>query len=405
MKYVPVPVSRIALGKPVPVSLWDPSGHLLLRKGQPIESERQREVLAGHTASATAADFRAWQRAYDRQIYTMLRDGKTLEEIANTPMPDAIRDADYAVGHDVVGGWLDVQAALSGLLQQGEAARNALERLEGIEKRATQLMLSNVDESLFHLFQALADTSLSYCATHALLASLLCALTSRKLEVQPVVIPSLCRAALLMNVGMAREQDHLAKQTAKLSAAQRELIADHPRLGAELLARHFEVADEDVLDLVRWHHELDESRGLARNLPCRRILRTADVFVAKMAARKTRHALSALGATKSIFVGASGEQARVGSAMASVLGFYPPGSYVTLANGELAVSARRGLTANTPLVVSITNGEGVALAKLEARDTRDKQFTILAPVDAAKVKVKLNAERVLSAAHRAPLVP
>jgi hypothetical protein len=402
MKYVPVPIERIAFGKPVPVSLWDPHGNLLLRKGQAIETERQRELLTVHTASATPSDYRAWQRSYDRLIYTMLRDGKTLEQIANASMPEAILESDYAMGHDVVGGWLDVQAALSGLLHQGEAARNALERLEGIEKRATQLMLSDVDGSLFHLFQALADTTLGYCATQALLASLLCALTGRKLQVAPVVMPVLCRAALVMNVGMAREQDHLARQTGKLSAWQRELIADHPRLGADILQKTFEVSDADVLDLVRWHHEPDEGKGLERNLLCRRILRTADAFVAKMAARKTRHALSALGATKSIFVGASGEQARVGSAMASVLDFYPPGSYVQLANGELAVAVRRGAQANTPLVISIVNKEGVALAQYAARDTRDKAFAILAPVDAARVKIKLNAERVLSAAHKAP---
>ncbi len=396
MKYIPVPIERIQFGQPLPVSLWDPRGNLLLRKGQAIESERHQEVLAAHQASATEPDFRAWQRSYDRLIYTMLRDGKTLDQIAKAPMPTVILESDYVVGHEIVGGWLDVHAALSGLLVQGDSARNALERIQGIEQRATQLVLTDVDESLFHLLQALADTTLSYCATHALLTSVMCGLTARKIGLPAIEVPVLCRAALLMNLGMAKEQDLLTQQTTPLTVWQRKLISDHPQISVNIL-QSYGLQDEDLLDLVRWHHETDERQGLARNLPCRRILRTADIFVAKMASRKTRHALSAIGASKSIFLGAVGEQARVGSAMASVMGFYPPGSYVMLANGDLAVAVRRGETANTPQVVSIVGKDGVALGKYLARDTRDKQFAIVTPVDAAKVKLTLNAERVMAA--------
>ena len=55
-------------------------------------------------------------------------------------MPDTILDVDYIVGHDVSGGWLDLQAVLSGILVQGAAAHSPLERLEGVQTRATRLL-------------------------------------------------------------------------------------------------------------------------------------------------------------------------------------------------------------------------------------------------------------------------
>ncbi len=399
MNYIPVPLARIELGKPVPVSLWDARGHLLLRKGQAIESEHQKEVLATHQASATAADFRAWQRSYDRSVYLLLRAGCSVEEIANAPMPSEIEDADYAVGHEVVGGWLDVQAALCGLMVQGDSARNALERIEGVCKRASELLDANADESLFHLYQALADTTLGYCATHGLLCAVLCRLTARKLEVPAHLQAPLFQAAMLMNIGMAREQDQMALQKTRLADWQRSVIAAHAGRSAALLKAH-ELHDADVLDLVAHHHDVDEQHGHPANLAARRILRTADAFVAKMASRKTRHALSALGATRSLLVGATGELARTASAMASVVGFYPPGTYVSLPNGDLAVAVRRGPSATTPVVVSIVNKDGIALAAPVAHDTRDKAHAIVAAINAGRVKLTLNAQKVIKAAAR-----
>ena len=37
-----------------------------------------------------------------------------------------IRDSDYVVGHDITGGWLDLQTVLGGILVQGESAQSPL---------------------------------------------------------------------------------------------------------------------------------------------------------------------------------------------------------------------------------------------------------------------------------------
>lgn len=393
MKYEPIPIALLDLGQPIPVDVWAPDGRLLLRKGQVLNSEQHKAMLSAHQPGMTETDAKAWHRSLERLIHQLLREGADADAIARVRMPTDIRESDYVVAKEMGGDWLDLQEALRGLLYQGEAAITPLPRLEGIERKAQELLKQNTDEALFLLFQALADNSLGYCATHALLAAVVCELTADKLALTAFARHSLFRAALVMNIGMARDQDSLARQSSGLSEAQRKLIREHPQRGFEIL-QALGVSDDNQLDIVRWHHELDESVGLACNLESRRILRMTDSFVAKMAARKTRLAMSPLGATKSMLMGAEPHTATLGSAIAGAVGFYPPGTYVQLMNGEKAVTVARGRLANQPQVVSIVNPGGMPLSQYIYRDTSDPHFAIRAPLNAEKIKVKVSLEKV-----------
>lgn len=394
MHYVPVPVSMLEVGRPLPIDLWSPNGKLLLRKGQAIASAQQKEMLADHQACMTPVDANAWQRSFERVIRAMLKDGVDIETIAHTCMPEEILESDYIVTAEVDGGWLDLQVTLQGLLHQGESAINPLGRLEGIQKRALELLKNDTDECLFILFQALADPMLGYCATHALLCAVVCELTAEKLGIAQAERNALFGAALVMNIGMAREQDRMARQTSSINEAQRKLINEHPQRGEEIL-RTFGVTDEEQLDIVRWHHEPDDDLGQNSTLVRRRILRVADGFVAKMASRKTRLAMSPMGAVKAIFLASTEGSASPGAAMATTLGFYPPGTYVQLVNGEKAVSIARGLRANNPHVASILNAGGMPLSPYLYRDTSDPHFAVRSPINAEKIKVKVNLEKAL----------
>ena len=396
MNYVPLPIAMLELGKPLPVDVWDPAGKLLLRQGQPLLSEQHKEILQSHQACVTESDAHAWQKSFERMIHRLLQGGADVTTIAHALMPSEILETDYVVGDEVLGGWLDLQEILRGLLYQGATAINPLPRLSGIENKALELLARDPDESLFILFQALADTTLGYCATHALVAGVVCQLTTDKLGLPSSVGHTLLRSALVMNIGMARIQDGLALQSTALNEPQRRLIRDHPEKSLGIL-QHLGVTDPDQLDLVRWHHELDDAGGLAHNTVSRRLLRMADCFVAKMAPRKTRLAMSALSAARSLVLEVTPDTAQLGSAMAGVLGFYPPGTYVQLVNGEKAVVAARGARANYPQVVSIINPGGMPLSQYLYRDTADPHLAVRAPLNAEKVKVKVSLEKVLKA--------
>ncbi len=397
MQYVPVPIDLLEIGKVIPVDLWDRSGKLLLRRGHSLQSEQHREMLASHAAAVTEGDALAWTRGYERMLHAMLRDGSSAEEISRLTMPGEIPDSDFlGEEDDLSGGWLELRDRLQGLLYHPQSANGAIEQLERLRHQSLELLSREPDQCLFVLFQALADPVLGYCATHALLSAVVCELTAVKVGIAAPQRKSLFRAALMMNIGMARAQDHLATQNVIPSEAQRMLIREHPQLGVEML-RGMGLDDADALDIVRWHHEPEAATAQQGTLQLRHLLRVADMFVAKMAARKTRLAMSALGATRSMVLDASGVAPVLGSAMATAVGFYPPGTYVQLVSGERAVVVARGARAHDAHVVSIVNPGGMPLLKYLYRDVRESRYAIRAPVNAEKIKVLVDFERAYQA--------
>jgi hypothetical protein len=80
--------------------------------------------------------------------------------------------------------------------------------------------------------------------------------------------------------------------------------------------------------------------------------------------------------------------------MAQAVGFYPPGSYVLLVNGETAVSVRHGARANTPWVISIIDKNGMPITLYQCRDTSNPSYAISTPLNFEKVRVAVNLEKV-----------
>lgn len=399
MKYVPIPISMLEVGKLLPVNVWTQDGRLLLRKGLPIESEQHRERLLAHKASTTESEAQAWQRAYERMLYAMLRDGVEVNDLSSLPMPSEIGERDYSAGESIKGGWLDLQAVLRGFLYGGGLAVHPLSRLDDIEAKVRKLLMDDVDDSLFCLFQALADNTLGYSATHALLCSVICEMVAKVLDMPDAQRRSLMSAALTMNISMSREQDSLSMQSVEPSEEQKALIHEHPERSVTLLGG-LGVDDQDHLDIVRWHHESESPKGMPRTLLSRQILAMTDVFVAKMSGRKTRSALAPLKAAKSMYMQSEGQTTAVSSAMAKVVGFYPPGTYVRLNNGETALSVQRGARANTPWVISVIDKNGMPNVRYTCLDTADPAFAIASPVVFEKTRINVNQDLVRKAREK-----
>ncbi len=391
--YVPVPIERLELGRVLPVDMRAPDGRLLLRRGQALESETQREMLMTHHACMTETDAQAWDKAVQRQMRAMVARGADMRAVVQAPMPAAILDTDYLAGRPVDGGWLDVQEILRGLLYQGANAAAALPRLEGIEEAVNRLLAHDPDEGLFVLFQALPDLGLGYCATHALLAGVVGRLTAVKLDLPTAQSDLLLRSALVMNIGMARPQDNLARQRKPPDVFQRELISTHAPDSAHIL-QGFGVADTQWLAMVRHHHDGPSNEVQDTEPAPLQLLNLADVLVAKMAPRTSRAALSAVQAVRSLMQDSAAQSQPQRAAMASVLGFYPPGTYVSLANGETAVVIARGERANTPHVASLVNAQGMVMSTYLHRDTSQADFAVRAPLLASQINIKVSLEKV-----------
>jgi HD-GYP domain-containing protein (c-di-GMP phosphodiesterase class II) len=392
--YVPVPLERVQLGKPLPVDIWSPNGRLLLRREQTLLSEAHRDMLRSHQACMTETDAQAWQRALERLMRTLFHEGADMAQIAQLMLPSVIDDADYLPGHEVSGGWMDVQDVLRGLLYQGALAVSPLPRLQALEDRSLALLTQDPDAALLVLFQALPELNLGYCASHALLTGLVAVLTAEKLALPHKDRFILLRAALVMNIGMARLQDTLTHQKTGPSPAQRQDINTHAHLGVQILTT-LGVHDSCLLDIVQWHHTPEQFEGDSHTQRLVRLLHLADTLTAKMAPRKVRQAMLPLAATKLLVQQSSPDTAQLRQAMVAALGFYPPGSYVQLANGEIAVVIARGTSAKTPHVASLIHASGMPVSAYGYRDTSKPDLAVKAPVAPHTVQVKVSADKVL----------
>ncbi|HEX5805549.1 MAG TPA: HD domain-containing phosphohydrolase [Macromonas sp.] len=391
------PEDALELNAEIPVNLWDPKGVLLLRKGELIQDKRHREHLLMHTPMVDDEEYRSWTYRYTMQLDRMVRNNQSLSKIASVSRPMGVADAVASEERASVPAWSDLQATLTTLLHQNLSAHDFVSRLIVLEQRMGRLLQSRVDDSLFVLVQLLFDRSVNYGATHALLCSVACHLVGPLAGVPSAEQPSLCRAALTMNIGMARLHDALSRHEGALTAEQSHAIRNHPTVGANLL-RRLGVGDALWLQLVEDHHEAIDGQGYPAGKMelgiAAQLLRLVDVFVARISPRSDRPGLLPQVAARNIYLGPDGQPSALGGAFVKTMGLYIPGSYVRLANGEVAVVVRRGRRANTPLVFVIIR-QGMPLGEPVLRDTQERGFEVKCSEPADDVKVRLNAEKLL----------
>ncbi len=220
-------------------------------------------------------------------------------------------------------------------------------------------------------------------------AAVLCELIGRHIGMTPSARLLLVCAALTQDIGMLDlQKGRLDKQATELTDAQHRQIHKHPLNGLKTLEQAG-VKDTVWLSAVEQHHERIDGKGYPQALSgtqisqAARILALADVYVAMVRPRGDRAALLPREAMKTIFhsrgVHLDADLARV---LIAVLGTQPPGSWVRLANNEVAVVIRRSDMPAFPWVGSVLSAEAEHLAQARLRDTSDRRFSILEMVDA-----------------------
>ena len=193
-----------------------------------------------------------------------------------------------------------------------------------------------------------------------------------------------------MNLSMIELQGRLAVQATPPTPEQRAAINEHPIRSAEMLAAAG-VTDTMWLAAVEQHHELTDGTGYPNRradvAELAQALHYVDVFTAKISARSSRLALTPNVAAREIFTGSGGHP--LAAALIKEFGIYPPGCFVRLASGEIAIVVQRGQSVNTPVVACLTNTAGQPMMKPLRRETTDKANAIVALVADADVMVRV----------------
>jgi hypothetical protein len=404
MNLIPVDIDSIRIDRPLPFHLVDKSGVLLACKSFVVPSRAVLEEFSqrGDGLFIDGVDAEALQRAYLDQLQTMLLEDATLGEIAAAKLrPEHLltRPAPEAPEAD----WYDLQIQASLLLRDTQA-RSFSERLAHLHASIGQQLRRNPDGTLFALVHLSSLDTRMYSATHGMLVSVMCGLASRDVLGWPTPVEDLLRkAALTMNVSMTDLQDQLANQLHPPSEEQRASIHAHANHSEETLLR-LGVKDPTWLGAVRDHHS-QLPGPLRTKQPTQRLARLihrADVLAARLAPRQSRSPLAAAAAIQACYFDENKKVDEAGAALIKAVGIYPPGSFVKLANHEVAVVVRRSKNTSTPRVAAVVNRNGLPIAEPALRDTRLPDCRIVGSVSHRQVKVQLDLERLLPLTAETP---
>jgi HD-GYP domain-containing protein (c-di-GMP phosphodiesterase class II) len=397
MNLVPVSLESIRIGLPLPFPLVDRTGVLLARKSFVIQSKDDLIDISnrGGGLYIDVADSNALHRAYLDQLQTLVRDEKSLGEIADSKLvTDLGRKRVVADGEGI--DWLDLQDQANHLLHDTQQA-TFLQRLELIRATLDRAVHRNPDGALFALIHLTATETRMYSATHGLLVSIMCTLAAQEVLNWPEPNQSaLMKAALIMNIGMTDLQNRLAIQPEPPSVAQQAVIDTHPQRSVAIL-QSLGIADETLLEAVREHHTRIHGDLQTRTLPMRmaRLIQRADMFAAQLAPRSSRAPVSPAAAMQSCYFGEDRQVDEAGAALIKTVGIYQPGTFVRLATEEVAVVIRRGSNTTTPRVAVLVNRSGVPTVEPIQRDTTVKEYRVVASVAHRDMKVKISLEKLL----------
>ncbi len=351
-----IKLNDIRVGEPLPYDCYDAGGHLLLKKGAIIASERQLEGLI------------------ERGLYSGEGGaGAARRPAAATPPVEK---------PSVFSQLALVEAQLTKLFKGVLEKRTDLDfanRVRALARDIQSICATDADATLgaLHL-----DNKGMYTVIHPIDVAVLCEIIAVRREVPQDERISLLCAALTANIAILELQETLHRQTAPMTDAQREAIRLHPVQGVDMLL-DLGVQDDAWFAAVLHHHEKIDGSGYPGALggdfipPFARILSLADTYSAMVTPRAFREAISAKDALRELFLKRGGEvDAELAGLFIKELGVYPPGAFVRLTSGDVAVVVKRGKEGTSPIVKCLIGPRGAPLPFPVLRDTSRKEYEI-----------------------------
>ena len=348
----------VTLGEPIPWNVYSSQGMLLLKKGLRVHSEdKLNQLLACEL-------FRDTEEQADEITEPAATSLSELKQRCRHPF-DAIN-----------GSTQQLDAVLKQLKQRTIGSH---EKIRDIATDISVLTSKSPDCCLgaVHLYYPH-----SYSLMQPIYSAVMCSLTARVLKYSEQQTNTLCAAALTSNLGMFDYQDKLNNQPTSLRENQRRRLLLHPQLSVRML-RSSGVEDSEWLEMVLQHHERADGTGYPFAIdagsihPGSIIISLADSYLAMISQRSYRPAVHPNNALKEIYKLANKDDQTSFLAFIKTLGVFPPGSYVKLENGEIAVvTARSAQDSLKCKVVSICNQDHQVFPSPIVRDTSQARFAI-----------------------------
>lgn len=359
---IKVGMADLRLGIPVPFDAYDKSGKLLIRKGLVLESKHQIEVLIRQGLYIRSK--------HERGVV------KTAPEQKQEPA---------------------VFSAMTILTRELRALESLLKIVRGkVEHPDIQSAFMATTKNIYNVVDKHRDICLAsvlfnknaenYPIRHSLDTAILSTVVALSTGSTAGETLGIIAASLTMNVSMLQLQEKLLSKPDKPSQDELDKINRHPRASRQLLEQAG-IVDTGWLDYVLYHHEKNDGSGYPHGLTesaipeGAKIICLADRYTAMITPRLYRPGVLPNLALRNLLInqGNTLELKHIG-VLTKVVGIYPPGMFVRLRNGEIAVVVGRGEDGACPKVKSIIDANNNPLPFPVARKTSERSTYIMCSV-------------------------
>ncbi|HYD80093.1 MAG TPA: HD domain-containing phosphohydrolase [Paucimonas sp.] len=238
----------------------------------------------------------------------------------------------------------------------------------------------------------------SYAVRHCVDTAVVAQLVSTALHKGPHEILTVMAAALTMNVGMLQHQEQLQTRLNAISPQELAMIQEHPQRSVDLL-RRAGVDNEDWLSYVLLHHENEDGSGYpfgksAADIPLpAKVVSLADRYCARVSSRSYRKSLLPNEALNDILLADhQSVDPMLTACFIRVLGIYPTGAMVRLANGEIGAVTGKGESITAPIVHALVAADGRLLAQPVRRNTVHGEYAVREMLSEERAGVRLRMQ-------------
>lgn len=354
----------IVVGEALQWNAYDANGHLLLHKGVVIESQSQLDALISRGMFLYGAD-----------------KGKEEER---PPEVEELSPFDLIDG---------AQVRLERLIGRTSDEPGFPDRVLEIAATVQEAVAKDVEAAMGSI---LLEGHPRYSIRHSMHAAVICEIVAKFQGKSDQERLPIIAAALTMNTAMIFLQDKLQTRKEPLDDKLRQELHTHPARGVERL-KAAGVTDPVWLEGVLHHHECLDGSGYPQGLKGgeisygAKLIYLADIYDARISAREYRAARPPSLALKDIFL-SRGQKVdpTFAAILVKELGIYPPGTFLLLANGEIAVAIRRGDKPDTPVAQSVVGARNNVFTTAQRRNTALAEFAVKEVITQSRAGVKVN---------------
>ena len=257
---------------------------------------------------------------------------------------------------------------LAGALQHNhELALHDHELAVDAAAAAVEDSLRPLDEPSLLLSLSMQDDVDRFTIGHSVRVALLALQVARGVGARGDQLVRVGAAALMHDIGKSKVPQEVLFKQGRLSHEEWLAMAEHPRLGAEILMQQREQVDPQTIGAAFCHHMSCDGGGYPRTeapvLPSAtsRLIRVCDVFEALTAVRPYKRAMTPIEAFAVMHRQAGAFDRRWLTNAVRILGLVPNGTRVQLTDGSEGVVVRQTEVLMQPQVQLLTGPGGATL--------------------------------------------